>query len=51
MDVNKSIKENLYYRVVVEHPVFIVTLEPAKFPVLVEEEQPILEVQKEEAVG
>ncbi|EER18253.1 hypothetical protein Pmar_PMAR005158 [Perkinsus marinus ATCC 50983] len=49
VDVNKSIKENLYYRVVVEHPVFIVTLEPAKFPVLVEDEQPILEVQKEEA--
>ncbi|KAF4754165.1 hypothetical protein FOZ62_025539, partial [Perkinsus olseni] len=47
MDPTKSIKENLHFRVVVEHPVFIVTLEPAKYPVMVEEAQPIVEVAED----
>ncbi|KAF4677580.1 hypothetical protein FOL47_000535 [Perkinsus chesapeaki] len=46
LDASKSIKENLYYRVVVEHPVFIVTLDASKFPVMVEEPQPIKEVEE-----
>ncbi|KAF4695520.1 hypothetical protein FOZ60_004590 [Perkinsus olseni] len=47
LDLTKSIKENLHFRVVVEHPVFIVTLEPSKYPVMVETEQPIVEVAEE----
>ncbi|KAF4722385.1 hypothetical protein FOZ62_003305, partial [Perkinsus olseni] len=47
LDPTKSIKENLHFRVVVEHPVFIVTLEPAKYPVMVDTEQPIVEVAEE----